>query len=243
MTNNLVIVEPGFISVIIPTAYLPTYYRLLATVIKHGEESIANKKPCKYRDTDVVDCFNLFNAAIASVEVNKVKLADLIISYINAKLDTLYPDVVIPEVEELTYNYIYYDVPAEYMFTFYALMQLLSEYGELMLKDCKASCNNTNANIIRYFNMFYSGLVSISNRKREIGVKLINNVTQSLKDNYPGLINTYSFIFVANNKLKILVEQGEEHPVFKIDEDDMELYSDIFKTNTFPIVFSLTFTT
>ena len=49
---------------------------------------------------------------------------------------------------EVTPEYIYTTIPAEYVCVYHRILAMLADYGEEMLKDCKASCSDRNSNVI-----------------------------------------------------------------------------------------------
>ena len=55
---------------------------------------------------------------------------------------------------EVEPEYIYVTVPAEYICVYHRILAMLADYGEEMLKDCKASCTDKNSGVIECFNMF-----------------------------------------------------------------------------------------
>ena len=56
--------------------------------------------------------------------------------------------------KEITPEYIYLTIPAEYVCVYHRIMAMLADYGEEMLKDCKANCTDKNSGVIECFNMF-----------------------------------------------------------------------------------------
>ena len=58
------------------------------------------------------------------------------------------------ERREVTPEYIYTTIPAEYVCVYHKILAMLADYGEEMLKDCKASCTDRNSGIIECKNMF-----------------------------------------------------------------------------------------
>ena len=56
--------------------------------------------------------------------------------------------------KEVIPEYIYLTIPAEYVCVYHRIMAMLADYGEEMLKDCKASCTDRNSGVIECKNMF-----------------------------------------------------------------------------------------
>jgi hypothetical protein len=64
---GLVEVEPKFVYAIIPAEYVCVYHRILAMLADYGEEMLKDcKATCKDRNSGVIECFNMFNAAVAA---------------------------------------------------------------------------------------------------------------------------------------------------------------------------------
>lgn len=72
-----------------------------------------------------------------------------------------------------TYNYVeagrvvapsdevlYVTIPAEWICVYHRILEVLSEYGTDMLKDCKAGCKDRNVGIIECFNMFNAAVAA-----------------------------------------------------------------------------------
>lgn len=95
----------GYIHIMIPAEYMHVYRRLAVLLADYGEDMLKDcKASCKDRNAGVIECYNMFNAAVAAKELGKTKLADLIIKYISAKIDYIYtqngediPDPVDPD--------------------------------------------------------------------------------------------------------------------------------------------------
>ena len=47
--------------------------------------------------------------------------------------------------KEVIPEYIYLTIPAEYVCVYHRIMAMLADYGEEMLKDCKAACTDRNS--------------------------------------------------------------------------------------------------
>lgn len=76
-----------YIYITIPVEYLGTYQRLIVLFSDYGEDMLKDcKAACKDRNSNIIDCLNMFNAAISARELGNIKLADTIIKYIDAKI-------------------------------------------------------------------------------------------------------------------------------------------------------------
>lgn len=92
MINN------DYVYLTIPVKYLPVYKALLVLLVDYGEDMLKDcKASCKEGNVCIVECFNLFNAALSAYELDKIKLADLLIHYIKVKLNLKIEDSDEPE--------------------------------------------------------------------------------------------------------------------------------------------------
>lgn len=89
--NNLVQIEPQYVYVTIPAEYICIYHRILAMLADYGLEVIQDcKAKCSDKNNCIIECFNMFNSAVACYKLEKKKEANLIIKYIKAKLNQIY---------------------------------------------------------------------------------------------------------------------------------------------------------
>ena len=94
-----------YIYVTIPAEYVCVYHRILAMLADYGVEMLKDcKATCKDRNSGVIECFNMFNAAVAARQLGKSasnngdnaasdkysKLAATLIKYIKAKINQIY---------------------------------------------------------------------------------------------------------------------------------------------------------
>ena len=235
-------VEPDFISTRIPNKYLAMYYRLIAIVAEKGDNMVEQHTvQCKDKKSDVIDCFNVFDAFLSAKTLNNVKLYETLYKYLEAQIDKKYPDVLTPEYVVPTTELVNLTVPAEYVFIYYTLLIILSKYGESMLLDCKASCEKTNIDIIETFNLFRVALRERDKHHTDIEHKIIKIVKEKIKVLYPNYNYPFSFYGDTNCLLKIFVREVNGVPRFEINPDDLELYNDLFGGNHFPLIFPFVF--
>lgn len=84
-------IEPEYIYVTIPAEYICVYHRILAMLADYGIEMLKDcKASCTDRNYNVIECFNMFNSAVACRKLGKDKEAALIIKYIKAKINQIY---------------------------------------------------------------------------------------------------------------------------------------------------------
>ncbi len=126
-------------------------------------------------------------------------------------------------------EYIYVTVPAEYICVYHRILAMLADYGEDMLKDCKASCTDRNSGVIECFNMFNAAVAARKLGKDKLAETLIKYIKAKINQIYKGKDNSTSFVFPVdeNGQLKAFVSCGER-PRFEINPDDMHLYEHKF---------------
>ena len=136
-------------------------------------------------------------------------------------------------------EYIYVTVPAEYICVYHRILAMMADYGEEMLKDCKASCTDKNNNVIECFNMFNSAVAARKLGKDKLAETLIKYIKTKINQIYKGIDNSTSFVFPIdeNGEIKAFVSCGER-PKFEINPDDGMLYEHKFN-NGFPEHFKL----
>lgn len=126
-------------------------------------------------------------------------------------------------------EYIYVTVPAEYICVYHRILAMMADYGEEMLKDCKASCTDKNNNVIECFNMFNSAVAARKLGKDKLAETIIKYVKAKINQIYKGIDNSTSFVFPIdeNGEIKAFVSCGEL-PKFEINADDGILYEHKF---------------
>lgn len=126
-------------------------------------------------------------------------------------------------------EYVYVTVPAEYICVYHRILAMLADYGEEMLKDCKASCTDRNSTVIECFNMFNAAVAARKLSKEKLAETLIKYIKAKINQIYHGHDNSTSFVFPVDEtgRLKAFVSCGER-PRFEINPDDMELYEHKF---------------
>lgn len=126
-------------------------------------------------------------------------------------------------------EYIYVTVPAEYICVYHRILAMMADYGEEMLKDCKASCTNKNSGIIECFNMFNSAVAARKLKKDKLAETIIKYIKAKINQIYRDIDNSTSFVFPIdeNGQLKAFVSCNER-PMFYINPEDGELYEHKF---------------
>ena len=133
------------------------------------------------------------------------------------------------ELIQVEPEYVYVTIPAEYICVYHRILAMLADYGEDMLKDCKASCSDRNSNVIDCFNMFNAAVAARKLGKDKLAETLIKYIKAKINQMYRGVDNSTSFVFPVdeNGQLKAFVSCNER-PMFYINPEDGELYEHKF---------------
>ena len=129
--------------------------------------------------------------------------------------------------KEVTPEYIYLTIPAEYVCVYHRIMAMLADYGEEMLKDCKAACTDRNSGVIECFNMFNAACAARLIGQDKKAQLIINYIKAKINQIYKGKDNSTSYVFPIdeNGKLKAFVSCNDR-PRFWINEEE-----DLMKQN------------
>ena len=130
---------------------------------------------------------------------------------------------------EIEPEYVYVTIPAEYICVYHSILAMLADYGEDMLKDCKASCTDRNSGVIECFNMFNAAVAARKLGKTKLAATLILYIKEKINMIYQGKDNSTSFVFPIdeNGRIKAFVSCGEL-PKFEINPDNGVLYEHKF---------------
>lgn len=89
--ETMVEIKPEFLYLTIPADYVCTYHKLLVYLADFGKKLLDDcSVACKGNNKTIIDCWNLFQSALASKAIGQDKQADLFINYINKQLDNIY---------------------------------------------------------------------------------------------------------------------------------------------------------
>ena len=95
MNEQLQQVEPEYVYVTIPAEYICVYHRILIMLSDYGEEMLKDcKANCTDKNSGVIECFNMFNSAVAARKLGKTKLAETLIKYIKTKINQIYKGIL-----------------------------------------------------------------------------------------------------------------------------------------------------
>ena len=123
---------------------------------------------------------------------------------------------------EIIPEYIYTTIPAEYVCVYHKILAMLADYGEEMLKDCKASCTDRNSNVIECKNMFDAAVAARVLGQDKKAALIINYIKAKINQIYKGADNNTGFVFPIdeNGKLKAFVSCNDR-PRFYVDGDEL----------------------
>ena len=89
--EKMVEIKPEFLYLTIPADYICTYHKLLVYLADFGKSLLDDcSATCKGNNKTVIDCWNLFQSALACKTLGQDKQASLFIDYINKQLDSVY---------------------------------------------------------------------------------------------------------------------------------------------------------
>lgn len=84
-------IELEYVYITIPAEYICVYHRILAMMADYGLDMLRDcKANCTDRNSGIIECFNMFNSAVACRKLGKDKEASVIIKYIKAKINQIY---------------------------------------------------------------------------------------------------------------------------------------------------------
>ena len=123
---------------------------------------------------------------------------------------------------EITPEYVYITIPAEYVCVYHKILAMLSDYGEEMLKDCKANCTDRNSGVIECFNMFNAAVAARHLGEDKKAELIINYIKAKINQIYKGKDNFTGFVFPIdeNGVLKAFVSCNDR-PRFFVEDDDL----------------------
>ena len=94
-----------FIHLLIPENYITTYQKLILLIVNNHSAIIT--KPTNIINKQLINCWNLFQSAVAAYNTNHIKEADFFINFINKHINK-YKDTandLILELDDGEYNY------------------------------------------------------------------------------------------------------------------------------------------
>lgn len=89
--ESMVEIQPELLYLTIPSEYVCTYHKLLVYLADFGKKLLDDcSATCKGNNKTVIDCWNLFQSALACRTLGQDKQAALFIDYINKQLEQVY---------------------------------------------------------------------------------------------------------------------------------------------------------
>lgn len=84
-------INPEYVYMMIPSDWVCLYHKLLGYLADFGEVALKDcKVVCQGNNLYVIQCWNMFQSAVACRNLGKIKQADVLIDYIKAQLDIIY---------------------------------------------------------------------------------------------------------------------------------------------------------
>lgn len=81
------VINPEYVYMTIPADYICIYNKILVLYSEYGLEMLAEcSAACTKRNKSIVDCFNMFNAAVAARKLGQTKVAETLIKYVEGQL-------------------------------------------------------------------------------------------------------------------------------------------------------------
>src|SRR5574344_20431 len=99
--------EVEYVYITIPKDYVGIYTKILIMFVDFGLDLLNDcKASCNDRNRKIIDCYNMFNAAIAARQLNETKQAEVLIKYVEKQINLMYnnnppcPDLVYKVTED-----------------------------------------------------------------------------------------------------------------------------------------------
>lgn len=101
--NKTIEVNPEYIYMTIPADYICIYNKILLLLSRYGIEMLNDcQAGCTNKNKSIINCFNMFNAAVAAKKLGLNKEAETIIKYVSGQLKIInsgeinIPNIVFP---------------------------------------------------------------------------------------------------------------------------------------------------
>lgn len=90
-TQDSIEINPEYIYMTIPADYVCTYHKILILLSEYGVDMLNDcQAGCSNQNKSIINCFNMFNAAVAARKLGQDKTAETIMKYINGQLDIIH---------------------------------------------------------------------------------------------------------------------------------------------------------
>lgn len=89
--SNFKEINPEYVYLTIPAEYVCVYHKLLSYMADFGKVIVDDcNAACKGNGKNIINCWNLFQSAIACKAIGQDKQAEFFINYITKQLDNIY---------------------------------------------------------------------------------------------------------------------------------------------------------
>ena len=84
-------INPEYIYMTIPADYVCTYHKILILLSEYGVDMLNDcQAGCSNQNKSIINCFNMFNAAVAARKLGQDKTAETIMKYVNGQLNIIH---------------------------------------------------------------------------------------------------------------------------------------------------------
>ena len=89
-TQDSIEINPEYIYMTIPADYVCTYHKILILLSEYGVDMLNDcQAGCSNQNKSIINCFNMFNAAVAARKLGQDKTAETIMKYVNGQLNII----------------------------------------------------------------------------------------------------------------------------------------------------------
>ena len=90
-TQDSIEINPEYIYMTIPVDYVCTYHKILILLSEYGVDMLNDcQAGCSNQNKSIINCFNMFNAAVAARKLGQDKTAETIMKYVNGQLNIIH---------------------------------------------------------------------------------------------------------------------------------------------------------
>ena len=90
-TQDSIEINPEYIYMTIPADYVFTYHKILILLSEYGVDMLNDcQAGCSNQNKSIINCFNMFNAAVAARKLGQDKTAETIMKYVNGQLNIIH---------------------------------------------------------------------------------------------------------------------------------------------------------
>ena len=132
---------------------------------------------------------------------------------------------------ETNVEFVYLMIPSEWTCLYHRLLVYLADLGIDIVKDCSASCNNKNQNIIFCWNLFQSAVAARQLGNNQQADFFIKYITEQLNLTYKHMgtdiyNGTNIYPISEDGRLRALCSCSENKATFKVDIETGRLYQE-----------------